>query len=58
MVVRQGRPVGFRAGGAKEDVAAINRDPHYRNSQAGPLTALFFLSVGAEMAGRGGDLVR
>ena len=28
IVVRRGRPVGFGAGGAKEDVAAITRDPH------------------------------
>ena len=53
--MRRARPVGFGAGGAKEDVAAITRDPHYRNSQAGPLAALFFLSVAAGMAGRGGD---
>jgi hypothetical protein len=45
IIVRRARPVGFGAGGAKEDVAAITRDPHYRNSQAGPITALFFLAV-------------
>jgi hypothetical protein len=45
MVVRRARPVGFGTGGAKEDVAAITRDPHYRNSQAGPIAALFFLWV-------------
>ena len=45
IVARRGRPDGFGAGGAKEDVAAITRNPHYRNSQAGPLAALFFLAV-------------
>jgi len=42
IVRRRGRPVGFGAGGAKEDVAVVTRDPHYRNFQAGPLAALFF----------------
>jgi hypothetical protein len=54
IVSRRGLPVGFGAGGAKEDVAAITRDPHYRNSLAGPLAVLFFLSFAAGMVGRGG----
>ena len=49
IVWRRGRPVGFGAGGAKEDVAAITRNPHYRNYQAGPLAALLFF------VGGGGD---
>jgi hypothetical protein len=49
--VRQGLPVGFGAVGAKDDVAAINRYPHYRNSQAGPLTVLFFFAGAAGIAG-------
>jgi hypothetical protein len=53
IVKRRGLPVGFGAGGAKEDVAAITRDPHYRNFQAGPLAALFFFD-GCGIDGRPG----
>jgi hypothetical protein len=54
IVVRQGRPVGFRAGGAKEDVAAITVTPTTENPRQGPCGPVFFVGGGRD--GRPGRL--